>query len=64
MDISALSTDLAQSKLMESVGAAMLGKGLSLAKEEVQGLMKLMESSALATAPLREGSGGTIDILA
>lgn len=57
MDISALSMDLSQIQLLDQVGAAMLSKVLDAGKQQAASLLESL-------APLPEGSGGNIDILA
>jgi hypothetical protein len=60
MDIQSLSMEMAQSKVMDQVGASMLGKSLAGMKEEGAEVVKLMGASA----PLPEGSGGNVDTYA
>lgn len=60
MDIAAASTELAQSKVADQVGVSMLSKGLKAAEEQGSELLKMLGSPA----PLAEGSGQRVDLLA
>ncbi|HUX42784.1 MAG TPA: YjfB family protein [Rectinemataceae bacterium] len=60
MDIAAMSTQLAQSKLSDQVGTAMLSKGLKTAEDQASQIMKMLGSPA----PLAAGSGQQVDLLA
>jgi hypothetical protein len=57
MDIQSLSMDSAQSQILDQVGITMLSKGLKGAQEEATDLLKSL-------APLPEGSGARVDLLA
>ena len=60
MDIAALSTQLAQSKLSDQVGTAMLSKGLKTAEDQGAEIVKMLGS----TAPLAAATGQQVDLLA
>lgn len=60
MDIAAASIDLAQNKVADQVGTAMLSKGLKAAEDQAAELVKMMGSPA----PLPSDSGQRIDLLA
>ena len=60
MDIGAASIELAQSKLSDQVGTALLAKGLKTAEEQGSSLLKMLGSAA----PLPEGSGQNVDLFA
>lgn len=60
MDIAALSTDLAQSKVADQVGTTMLAKGLKAAEQQGNDLVKLLGNPA----PLPQGLGQNIDLFA
>lgn len=55
-----MSTQLAQSKLSDQVGTAMLSKGLKTAEDQASQIMKMLGSPA----PLAAGSGQQVDLLA
>jgi hypothetical protein len=57
MEISSLSMDSARSDLLDRVGISMLAKGLKETQSEAEDLLKSL-------APLPEGSGTRIDLLA
>jgi len=60
MDIAAASMSLAQTKIADQVGTAMLSKGLKTEQEQGSQLMQMLGTSA----PLAEGSGQKVDLLA
>jgi hypothetical protein len=62
MDINALSMDMAQSQLATQVGTSLLARSLGDAEAQGAALLKLLSSAA--PAPLAEGSGQAIDLLA
>ncbi|MEI6388463.1 MAG: YjfB family protein [Spirochaetota bacterium] len=66
MDIQSLSTSLAQSRVADAAGNAMLKKSMSAMGDTGAALAQLFESvaSSPASAPLPAGSGTTIDLLA
>ncbi|MFZ4615614.1 MAG: YjfB family protein [Rectinemataceae bacterium] len=66
MDIQSLSISLAQSKVADAVGSAMLKKSLSDMGDAGAALAQLFESVASppASAPLPSGSGTKIDLSA
>lgn len=63
MSIEKLSMELAQDSVKNAVGSALLSKSLDTARTNADGLLRLMETSVPASAPLPEGSGGTVDML-
>ncbi|HUX39085.1 MAG TPA: YjfB family protein [Rectinemataceae bacterium] len=60
MDIAAASMTLAQTKVADQVGTAMLSKGLKAAEDQGAELVKMMGSPA----PLASGTGQQVDLLA
>jgi hypothetical protein len=60
MDITAIGANAAQSGLLDQVGTTMLAKGLKGEQEQAADLLK----SLGAAAPLPEGSGRNVDLLA
>jgi hypothetical protein len=64
MDIAKLSMDAAQQSVMDAVGMAMLSKSLDTSRMNADGLARLMASADPARAPLPDGAGNRVDILA
>ncbi len=60
MDIQTLSVDSAQARILDQVGSTMLAKSLKGAQEESAELL----GGLAQAAPLSEGSGAKLDILA
>jgi hypothetical protein len=60
MDIQTLSMDMAQAKVTDQVGTAVLAKSIKGMDEEGAELLKILDSAG----PLPEGSGGKVDLLA
>lgn len=64
MDIAALSTNMAQSKLMNSVGCAMLGKVLDQTRQSGSQITELLESAPAQNLELsvNPNIGGQFDM--
>ncbi|QUI21460.1 YjfB family protein [Vallitalea pronyensis] len=61
MDIAALSTSLAQGKIMSQVSVSLAKMGMNLAKQQGQALQQLVETSSMEQS-ITPHVGGNIDI--
>lgn len=62
MDIAALSTVLAQGRVMQQVGVALASKVMDVSKQQGADFIQLMESSMVMEQSVAPHLGATIDI--
>lgn len=62
MDIAALSSIMAQSKVQQQVGIQLSSKVMDVAKQQSDALMKIMESGNAIEKSVTPYLGGNIDI--